>query len=134
MKKMMFLIACVLCAVAGYAQQGPLATTQYGVLEGEYCEQDSEQNPEACGHALVVVGDVADGYLFGTGVGDGVVHLDEFVAVEGLVFLHGYEDRVACPPSVAEDAVVAEDIDGVVPHLYPHAVAGLRKRLDGLAA
>lgn len=37
MKKMMFLIACVLCAVAGYAQQGPLATTQYGVLEG-VCE------------------------------------------------------------------------------------------------
>ena len=34
---MMFLIACVLCAVAGYAQQGPLATTQYGVLEG-VCE------------------------------------------------------------------------------------------------
>ena len=33
----MFLIACVLCAVAGYAQQGPLATTQYGVLEG-VCE------------------------------------------------------------------------------------------------
>lgn len=37
MKKMMFLIACVLCTVAGYAQQGPLATTQYGVLEG-VCE------------------------------------------------------------------------------------------------
>ena len=37
MKKMMFLIVCVLCAVAGYAQQGPLATTQYGVLEG-VCE------------------------------------------------------------------------------------------------
>ena len=34
---MMLLIACVLCAVAGYAQQGPLATTQYGVLEG-VCE------------------------------------------------------------------------------------------------
>lgn len=34
---MMFLIACVLCAVAGYAQQGSLATTQYGVLEG-VCE------------------------------------------------------------------------------------------------
>ena len=33
----MFLIACVLCTVAGYAQQGPLATTQYGVLEG-VCE------------------------------------------------------------------------------------------------
>ena len=37
MKKMMFLIACVLCTVAGYAQQEPLATTQYGVLEG-VCE------------------------------------------------------------------------------------------------
>ena len=37
MKKMMFLIVCVLCTVAGYAQQGPLATTQYGVLEG-VCE------------------------------------------------------------------------------------------------
>lgn len=33
----MFLIACVLCTVAGYAQQGPMATTQYGVLEG-VCE------------------------------------------------------------------------------------------------
>ena len=33
----MFLMACMLCAMMGYAQQGPQATTRYGVLEG-VCE------------------------------------------------------------------------------------------------
>ena len=33
----MFLMACMLCAMMGHAQQGPQATTRYGVLEG-VCE------------------------------------------------------------------------------------------------
>ena len=37
MRKLLFLIACMLCAMTGYAQQGPMVTTQYGVLEG-VCE------------------------------------------------------------------------------------------------
>lgn len=34
MRKLLFLIACMLCAMTGHAQQGPQATTRYGVLEG----------------------------------------------------------------------------------------------------
>ena len=37
MRKLMFLMACMLCAMTGHAQQGPQATTRYGVLEG-VCE------------------------------------------------------------------------------------------------
>ena len=37
MRKRIFLIASMLCVLSGFAQQGPLATTQYGVLEG-VCE------------------------------------------------------------------------------------------------
>ena len=37
MRKLMFLLACMLCAVAGRSQEAPQATTRYGVLEG-VCE------------------------------------------------------------------------------------------------